>query len=133
MKSTNPTWDLTPIAIWSQAEVNVGVVCACMPSFARLIRQAWTATFGSLTSKVTTYAKSHHHTQKSHADGHIEIARGQSFHLHPPPRGMAKTVETSVYSHAAESMDEIELVEKKSDSLSERVGGSHQHRYRNDW
>jgi hypothetical protein len=37
----NPTWDQSDVALWSTIEVNVGIICACMPTlrhiFMRLI------------------------------------------------------------------------------------------------
>lgn len=34
--SANPTWDQVGISLWSTIEINVGVICACMPTI-RLI------------------------------------------------------------------------------------------------
>ncbi|KXH27473.1 CFEM domain-containing protein [Colletotrichum salicis] len=31
-KSQNPTWDQFEVATWSTVEINVGIICACMPS-----------------------------------------------------------------------------------------------------
>ncbi|GJC84899.1 satratoxin biosynthesis SC1 cluster protein 4 [Colletotrichum liriopes] len=31
-KSQNPTWDQFDVATWSTVEINVGIICACMPS-----------------------------------------------------------------------------------------------------
>ncbi|WQF87081.1 Putative extracellular membrane protein, CFEM [Colletotrichum destructivum] len=31
-KSQNPTWDQFDVALWSTVEINVGIICACMPS-----------------------------------------------------------------------------------------------------
>jgi hypothetical protein len=30
--STNPTFDQTDVSIWSTVEINVGIICTCMPS-----------------------------------------------------------------------------------------------------
>ncbi|KAK5171457.1 uncharacterized protein LTR77_004602 [Saxophila tyrrhenica] len=124
--TTNPTWDLNPIAIWSQAEVNVGIVCACMPSFARLIKQFWNATIGSLASKVTEIT-SGRRSQRQNVDGQIEM-NGERFQL--PADSLAKTMETSVFSRKMDSTDELELMGKSSHSM---VEDGYHHKYVRDW
>lgn len=39
--SANPTYQYTPIAIWSSVECNAGVFCACMPAMAGLVQRIW--------------------------------------------------------------------------------------------
>ncbi|KAH6952510.1 hypothetical protein BKA56DRAFT_605028 [Ilyonectria sp. MPI-CAGE-AT-0026] len=36
-RTVNPTWDLVPLTNWSLVEVDVGVICACMPALRILI------------------------------------------------------------------------------------------------
>lgn len=38
-KSTNPTMDYANLAAWSLVELDVGVICACMPGMAGLFRR----------------------------------------------------------------------------------------------
>ncbi|PFH60356.1 hypothetical protein XA68_11098 [Ophiocordyceps unilateralis] len=35
--STNPTWDFFDVGIWSTVEINVGIICVCMPSLRLLL------------------------------------------------------------------------------------------------
>ncbi|KAL7926952.1 putative PTH11-typeG-protein-coupled receptor [Trichoderma austrokoningii] len=35
--SLNPTWDFFDVSIWSVVEINVGLVCVCLPSFRVLL------------------------------------------------------------------------------------------------
>ncbi|RCI11033.1 hypothetical protein L249_5188 [Ophiocordyceps polyrhachis-furcata BCC 54312] len=35
--SANPTWDLFDVGIWSTVEINVGIICVCMPSLRLLL------------------------------------------------------------------------------------------------
>lgn len=37
--SDNPTWDFFDVAIWSDIEMNVGLICVCLPSLRRLLVQ----------------------------------------------------------------------------------------------
>ncbi|KAK3048241.1 hypothetical protein LTR09_010402 [Extremus antarcticus] len=126
LTSSNATWDIIPIAIWSQAEVNVGVVCACMPSFARLIRQFWDATVGTLITKVSDIT-SGRKSQKN-TDGQIEV-NGQVFDV--PTNSFANTMETSVFSRKMDSTGELELMGKSSHSTTE--DGGYVHKYARDW
>src|SRR5690348_4722249 len=45
--STNPTWDQWDVAHWSTVEINVGIICACMPTFRTLLANALPKVFGS--------------------------------------------------------------------------------------
>ncbi|KAK8007509.1 hypothetical protein PG989_001499 [Apiospora arundinis] len=38
-RSTNPTMDYAKLAVWSLVELDVGVICACMPGMAGLFRR----------------------------------------------------------------------------------------------
>ncbi|KAI8931820.1 hypothetical protein NX059_011457 [Plenodomus lindquistii] len=49
----NATWDLAPFGYWSTIEMDVGVMCACMPSLHSLFKRYWPRVFGA-----TTWAKS---------------------------------------------------------------------------
>lgn len=31
-KSSNPTWDQFQVCVWSTVEINVGIICVCMPA-----------------------------------------------------------------------------------------------------
>ncbi|KAI4186601.1 MAG: hypothetical protein LQ346_005646 [Caloplaca aetnensis] len=41
LKTTDPTWEYVPVMIWSTVEGNVGVVCACCPVLAPLVRRCF--------------------------------------------------------------------------------------------
>lgn len=35
--STNATWNNLPVSLWSTIEINVGIICACMPTLRLLL------------------------------------------------------------------------------------------------
>lgn len=35
--SSNATWDNLPVSLWSTIEINVGIICACMPTVRLLL------------------------------------------------------------------------------------------------
>lgn len=50
-KSVNPTYDYKNLAIWSLIEIDTGVICACMPGIANLMRRIWPRVFGTTMKK----------------------------------------------------------------------------------
>ncbi|KAL2867422.1 uncharacterized protein BJX67DRAFT_381124 [Aspergillus lucknowensis] len=46
LDSTNPTRDLIPVCIWSFLEINLGILCACMPGIRACLRIIWSAITG---------------------------------------------------------------------------------------
>lgn len=45
--SVNPTWDQWDVTLWSIVEINVGIICACMPTFRTLLAHVLPRVFGS--------------------------------------------------------------------------------------
>ena len=35
--TNNPTWDFFNVGLWSDIEINVGIICLCLPSFRLLL------------------------------------------------------------------------------------------------
>ena len=70
-KSQNPTWDNLAVSQWSTVEINVGMICACMPSLRVLLVRLFPKLLGSTQhSNAKYYANSH-----SHVGGNISINR----------------------------------------------------------
>ncbi|KAH7408895.1 putative integral membrane protein [Cadophora sp. MPI-SDFR-AT-0126] len=49
--TTNPSWDWYGIGVWSIVEVDVSILCACMPALLALLRHFWPAAFGNTTDE----------------------------------------------------------------------------------
>ncbi|KAG5957352.1 hypothetical protein E4U58_006172 [Claviceps cyperi] len=45
--SSNPTWDLWYTAWWSTIEINIGLICACLPAVRLLLARMWPRMFGN--------------------------------------------------------------------------------------
>jgi hypothetical protein len=45
--STNPTLDYQSLGLWSVIELDVGIICACMPGMAALLRRMLPTVFGT--------------------------------------------------------------------------------------
>ena len=45
--SSNPTWDQTDVISWSNIEINVGIICACMPALRVILVRCFPKVFGT--------------------------------------------------------------------------------------
>jgi hypothetical protein len=48
-KTSNPTWDQTDVISWSNIEINVGIMCACMPSLRVILVRMFPKVLGTST------------------------------------------------------------------------------------
>jgi hypothetical protein len=55
-RSQNPSHDYLDLGMWSILEIMAGLVCACMPGIANLLRHVWPKVFR--TSPEASYAES---------------------------------------------------------------------------
>jgi hypothetical protein len=53
--TTNPTYDYQFLAIWSLVEIDMGVICACMPGMAGLLKRIWPRILGSTARSGHSY------------------------------------------------------------------------------
>ncbi|KAK1990638.1 CFEM domain-containing protein [Colletotrichum falcatum] len=56
-KSQNPTWDQFGVAMWSTVEINVGIICACMPSIRVILVQLFPKILGTTRTGGSQAAK----------------------------------------------------------------------------
>lgn len=47
-RTTNPTLDYLSLGLWSIIELDVGIICACMPGMATLLRRLLPSVFESI-------------------------------------------------------------------------------------
>ncbi|XWW97979.1 hypothetical protein V2A60_005975 [Cordyceps javanica] len=64
-ESQNPTWEFLDVALWSDIEINVGLMCTCMPSLRLLLVRLFPKILGT-TQRY--YAKYSHSGNKSGHD-----------------------------------------------------------------
>jgi hypothetical protein len=64
----NPTYDYARLAIWSLLEMMSGVICACFPGLASLLRRVAPKVFGT-THKASKYSDGSYDLQKQSATG----------------------------------------------------------------
>jgi hypothetical protein len=69
--SSNPTWDNLPVSQWSTIEINIGIICACMPSLRVLLVRLFPKLLGTTQhSKSNGYYANNSHVQNG---GNISV------------------------------------------------------------
>ena len=53
--SLNPTWDQTDASNWSTIEINVGIVCACLPALRKILIRFFPSMQGSTSPSTSQY------------------------------------------------------------------------------
>ncbi|KAK1594576.1 CFEM domain-containing protein [Colletotrichum navitas] len=56
-KSQNPTWDQFGVAVWSTVEINVGIICACLPAVRVILVRLFPKILGSTRTGGSQAAK----------------------------------------------------------------------------
>ncbi|KAK7187414.1 hypothetical protein DPSP01_002538 [Paraphaeosphaeria sporulosa] len=56
-KSINPTWDYWAVSNWSTVEINVGIMCVCMPSLRIILVRFFPKVLGTMRSNTGGYAR----------------------------------------------------------------------------
>lgn len=57
-RTTNPTLDYLSLGLWSIIEIDVGVICACMPGMSTLLRRTLPRLFGTINGSSKGTGKS---------------------------------------------------------------------------
>jgi hypothetical protein len=55
--SDNPTWDQADVIHWSNIEINVGIICACMPALRLIFVRMFPKILGTTKDDTRNYAK----------------------------------------------------------------------------
>jgi len=82
--TTNPTWDNFDTMLWSTTEINVGIICACMPSLRVVLVRLFPGVFGGSTARYY-YGKS--------GNSFGNIARGGTAGGSSMPRSRVRTAD----------------------------------------
>jgi hypothetical protein len=107
-ESTNPTMDFAELAMWSLVELDVGVICACMPGMAALFRR--------MKTRGTEYVRS----KSSHNASQLGMGGLESKAGHAGGQQIKKTTVISVHTRGGSehgSDSELELVERNKDAM----------------
>ncbi|ORY58549.1 CFEM domain-containing protein [Pseudomassariella vexata] len=76
--SLNPTWDQLDIANWSTVEINVGIICACMPSLRLILVKLFPRVMGTTHDRTARsqyyYGQNSKVRRRSRSFGQMRIA-----------------------------------------------------------
>lgn len=70
-KTSNPTWDNLAVSQWSTVEINVGIICTCMPSIRVLLLRLFPKLLGTTQNSNGYYVSNSH----NHIGGNISVDR----------------------------------------------------------
>lgn len=59
--TANPTWDQYGVVLWSAIEINIGMICTCLPTLRLLLHRMWPKAFGTGT-RSTNFTSSQRQT-----------------------------------------------------------------------
>ncbi|KAF2731278.1 hypothetical protein EJ04DRAFT_545296 [Polyplosphaeria fusca] len=111
-KSINATWDQWEVSNWSTIEINVGIICACMPAIRVVLVRLFPKVLGTTQNTNQYYAK---YGSNSRAMGHgaVASANNNASHNSVPPRNKNAITFTKTFEvqHADKVDDEVGLVE----------------------
>ena len=77
--SSNPTWDQTEVIRWSNIEINIGIICACLPTLRVILVRMFPSILGSTRGTTqTNYAKYGSRSQGMGAGASVLRSRKQN-------------------------------------------------------
>ena len=116
--STNPTWDNLAVTIWSTVEINVGIICVCMPSLRVLLVRI----FPKLLGTTRNTSANEYYPQGSRNTIGANVSVGRSKDLPDIPIDNKSIVYSRSYNVDLE--DEAQLVSVSMDDLPAGHGKS---------
>jgi hypothetical protein len=106
--TTNPTYDTLASGTWSNIELNVGVICICMPAFRRFLAYTLPSCFGSKEDVMSLHDKANK-PQGQSSNGKKASRKKSTLPDSLFETTITKTVDTRVSSIKPED-DELQLV-----------------------
>ncbi|KAL3961040.1 hypothetical protein ACCO45_006157 [Purpureocillium lilacinum] len=114
--STNPTWDFFDVGIWSTVEINVGIMCACMPSLRLLLVRLFPKLLGTTQRYYARYSSNAHRTTTTRRQSRPFRTTGAVSHVErsqhrPEVKSNAITMQTTyTVEYGDKDNDEMQLV-----------------------
>lgn len=129
--SSNPTWDNLRVSQWSTIEVNVGIICACMPTLRLILLKIFpslsstTRNYGTNASFGDKYGRSglqsglHSHANRSQIRGgpDVEAGLGKSAGSRIGRPGITYQRSYTVHYDDAETSSQVQLKDLDSKGL----------------
>ncbi|KAF2622047.1 hypothetical protein BU25DRAFT_452307 [Macroventuria anomochaeta] len=105
--SSNPTWDQVEVVNWSNIEVNVGIICACLPTIRVILVRFFPNIMG--TTKVSSQA---YHAKYGYGNGSRGLGNtaGSKVGQMSGRRGVNEITYTKTFEVQHADNDEVELM-----------------------
>jgi hypothetical protein len=108
--SSNPTWDQTPVINWSNIEINVGIICACMPTLRVILVRVFPSIMGTTKGASSqAYHAKYGYGSRSHGGGGGS-KMGQMMSA-GGSRGVNEITYTKTFEVQHADNDEVELMQ----------------------
>ena len=128
--SQNPTWDYYEVALWSTLEINIGIICTCLPSLRLLLVRLFPRVLGSAqyysgygNPSRRSRAKSHRESRGGIRTGNIVTSQSDRAHGASLSKGDGITLERT-YAVEFGDNDEMELVGVRDVDIKSSNSGS---------
>ncbi|KAJ4382572.1 hypothetical protein N0V86_001794 [Didymella sp. IMI 355093] len=105
--SANPTWDQVDVVNWSNIEINVGIICACLPTIRVILVRAFPSIMGTTRASSQAYHAKYGYGNSSRGVGNTAGSKmGQS-----SGRGVNEITYTKSFEiRHTDNNDEVELM-----------------------
>ncbi|KAF2261908.1 hypothetical protein CC78DRAFT_570174 [Lojkania enalia] len=115
--SRNPTWDQYGVNLWSCVELNVGIICACMPAIRVVLVRFFPRIFGSTKHTSNQYYAKYGSNNRTFGHGAVASSNGVSNNNHG--RNLTSITYTKTFEVQHGDTDTVGLVEM--DNLSRKA------------
>jgi hypothetical protein len=111
-KTMNPTYDYTHLALWSLLEMMSGVICACFPGLASLLRRIAPKVFGT-THKASKYSDGPYDLNKNSGTGSSIAPKG----IYTKTSVLVAYADQTSYKKRDQYGDQLDTARPRSDEL----------------
>ncbi|KAJ8113025.1 hypothetical protein OPT61_g4751 [Boeremia exigua] len=105
--SSNPTWDQVQVVNWSNIEINVGIICACLPTIRVMIVRCFPSIMGTTKGSSQVYHAKYGYAQGSRGLGNTVGSKGGQL----SGRGINEITYTQTFEVQHTDNDEMELMQ----------------------
>jgi hypothetical protein len=124
--SDNPTWDQADVIHWSNIEINVGIICACMPSLRVIFVRMFPKILGTTKDNTRQYGKYGSHSHNLGGTSAVRSGLGRNLNPSADPHTITYTKTFAVQHGESDEtslvqMDEFEPKTPKSRSSNTSI------------
>ncbi|KAL1798513.1 hypothetical protein ACET3X_002550 [Alternaria dauci] len=125
--TSNVTWAQTNVVLWSVYEINVGIICACMPALRLILIRAFPTVISAIQGSTQRSGKNHLGSGGRGTKGNVDTIGSAKSRKENVIVDLSTIAYTTTFSLRLEENDEADLVsiEEFSESTSRARGDSY--------